>query len=93
MKQCSTNVVNAAELVKKNPHDANSQQSLNNAQKSLGVAVQKVVELTGENDAEVSNAMSDIKDSQREGAESNALQAAQQVNSIFFINYYFLILN
>jgi len=80
VKECSRRVIEAADLLAKNPHDIAAQQKLSAAQKDLSAAIQKVVSLTGgdANDDELSGAMADMKlASEAHGAEGNLLGRAQ----------------
>jgi cell division protein ZapA (FtsZ GTPase activity inhibitor) len=61
-------------------HDAGAQQKLTVAQKDLGVAIEKVVALTGEKDVEIDTAMAEMKQQAGgAGSEQAVLLTAQQM--------------
>lgn len=84
VKECSRRVVECAELLAKNPHDPVAQQKLSDAQRDLGIAIQKVVNLTSQpsTDKELSDAMNQMSlETKGSGAEADVLASAQRVNS------------
>eukprot|EP01119_Soliformovum_irregulare_P005452 TRINITY_DN17211_c0_g1_i1.p1 TRINITY_DN17211_c0_g1~~TRINITY_DN17211_c0_g1_i1.p1 ORF type:complete len:812 (+),score=266.83 TRINITY_DN17211_c0_g1_i1:195-2438(+) len=81
VKECSRRVIEAADLLAKNPHDLAAQQKLSAAQKDLSAAIQKVVSLTGGDnpDDELSGAMADMKLADQGGAEGLLLTRANEL--------------
>jgi len=73
-----------AELVSKNPGDTVAQAKLSAVQKELGLALEKVVELTSKQNLDLENSLQEMKketDSKGNisGQENNILQSAQAV--------------
>jgi len=80
VKMCARKVVECAELVSQNPNDPVAQQKLSAAQKDLGNAIQRVVNLTsGTSDRELSDAMAEMKSETDGGADNVLFRAAQEV--------------
>lgn len=82
VKDCSRRVVECAEALAKNPHDPVAQQNLSNAQRDLGLAIQRVVNLTnmGNQDKELNDAMDQMSlETGGSGGEGDVLQSAQKV--------------
>jgi len=77
VRAASKKVVECAELVSANPHDALAQERLTQAQKELAASIERVVNLTSAGDREVNDAMADMKDSNPGGAEGDILKSAQ----------------
>jgi len=72
------NVIEFAELVRKNPNDPLAQEKLTAAQRDLGNAIQKVVDLTTY-DRDVNDAMKDMNNAQSGGTEALALESGQKI--------------
>jgi hypothetical protein len=80
VKVCSAKVVECAEFLSSNPRDTVAQQKLTAAQKDLGNAIQKVVDLTHTGDSDIVDAMAQMKlESSSAVGDANLMQSAQQV--------------